>query len=55
MGKRPRDSMELQDATSTWGRRYLIYISRTGVRSAIKRRARRRERREAKRQLRQDA
>lgn len=55
MGKRTRHAWELQDATSKWGRRYLIYISRTGVRSTIKRQARRRERREAKREMRQEA
>ena len=53
MGKRARHAWELQDAVSQWGRRYLAYINRTGVRSTIKRQARRRERRDAKREIRQ--
>jgi hypothetical protein len=40
------------DAFSRWGRKYLIYINRAGVRSKIKRQARRRERREGRREAR---
>lgn len=52
MGKRARRSWALQDALSKWGRHYLIYINRTGVRAGIKREARRHERREAKQDIR---
>jgi hypothetical protein len=36
------------DAFSRWGRKYLAYIQRPGVRKSIKRKVNRRERREAK-------
>lgn len=52
MGRRQARDADEYDATSRWGRRYLCYIQRPGVRSAIKRRVRRRERHEARRELR---
>ncbi|QGZ17342.1 hypothetical protein SEA_POWERPUFF_44 [Arthrobacter phage Powerpuff] len=48
MGRRPARDADEVDAVSRWGRRYLCYIQRPGVRSAIKRRVRRRERREGR-------
>lgn len=54
MGRRESKDGDEFDATSKWGRRYLIYIQRVGVRSSIKRKVRRRERREAKQQIRKD-
>lgn len=50
MAKRMRKSGAEQDAVSRWGKRYLIYLSRAGVRSGIKRQMRRRERREGKKE-----
>ena len=41
-----------QDALTGWRHRY-TYLTRAGVKSAIKRRARRRERREGKREIRE--
>ncbi|UIW13299.1 hypothetical protein SEA_CREWMATE_47 [Arthrobacter phage Crewmate] len=52
MGRRETRDGDEYDATSRWGRRYLCYIQRPGVRSAIKRRVRRRERHEARKELR---
>jgi hypothetical protein len=46
--KRLRKSGFEQDAFSRWGRKYLCYIQRPGVRKSAKRQANRRERREAK-------
>ena len=37
-----------------WARRYLCYLQRAGVTSAIKRRMRRRERREGKHRMRRE-
>lgn len=37
-----------QDAYSHWGRKYLVYLGRSGVVKKIKKRTHRRERREAK-------
>lgn len=54
MGKRRTATGAEYDATSQWGRRYLIYIGRTGVRSSIKRGMRRRERHEGKPRNHQD-
>ena len=48
MTKRIRKTAEEQDAYSKWGRRYLIYLGRAGVRKGIKRRTHRRERHDAK-------
>ncbi|WGH21114.1 hypothetical protein SEA_CASSIA_41 [Arthrobacter phage Cassia] len=52
MGRRQARDADEVDAVSRFGRRYLCYIQRPGVRSAIKRRVRRRERHEARRELR---
>ena len=46
--RRPRKGGFEQDAFSKWGRLYLCYIQRAGVRKAAKQQANRRERREAK-------
>jgi hypothetical protein len=54
MGRRAVRDWDEVDAVSRWGRRYLCYIQRPGVRSAIKRRVRRRERHEARLNLRKD-
>jgi hypothetical protein len=53
MGRRrlPRNGWE-QDAFGWWGRKFLCYIGRAGVRDSIKRGYRRRERHEAKRNIR---
>lgn len=55
MGRRPARDADEVDAVSRWGRRYLCYIQRPGVRSAIKRRVRRRERREGRATIRKGA
>jgi hypothetical protein len=47
MGHRQRLTAAEWDAFSRYGRRYLAYLQRAGVRSSIKRGARRRERHEA--------
>lgn len=52
MGRRATLDGDEYDATSRWGRRYLCYLQRPGVRSGIKRRARRRERHDAAHELR---
>lgn len=52
MGHRERRTAAEWDAFSRFGRRYLAYIQRTGVRSSIKRAARRRERHDARTSLR---
>ncbi|UIW13224.1 hypothetical protein SEA_WARDA_42 [Arthrobacter phage Warda] len=52
MGRRPARDADEVDAVSRWGRRYLCYIQRPGVRSAIKRRVRRRDRHEARQAVR---
>lgn len=41
------------DAVSRWGRKYLCFLQRAGVRSGIKRQMRRRERRERKTDIRE--
>lgn len=51
MGHRQRLTASEWDAFSRWGRRYLAYLQRPGVRASIKRGARRRERHEARRAL----
>jgi hypothetical protein len=43
------------DAYSRWGRRYLIYIGRPGVRKSIKRITHKRERRQGRREATLDA
>lgn len=48
MGHRQRRTASEWDAFSRWGRCYLAYLQRPGVRSSIKRGARRRERHEAR-------
>jgi hypothetical protein len=48
MGKRQRISGDEQDAFSRFGRRYLCYLQRSGVRAEVKRKVRRRERHTAK-------
>ncbi|QHB36623.1 hypothetical protein SEA_ADOLIN_41 [Arthrobacter phage Adolin] len=48
MGRRAMRDGDEYDAFTRWGRRYICYIQRPGVRSAIKRRVRRRERREGR-------
>lgn len=45
--KRIIKNADEQDAYGKWGRKYLIYISRRGVRKGIKKSTHRRERREA--------
>jgi len=54
MGRRllPLDGGE-RDAFGRWGRRYLCYIGRPGVRSEIKRGYRQRERHQAKQEIRE--
>lgn len=46
--KRIIKTADEQDAYSRWGRKYLIWLSRAGVRKGIKKSTHRRERREAK-------
>jgi hypothetical protein len=53
MRKRETRPFAEQDAFGRWGRKYLCYIQRAGVRSGIKRGARVRERQEAKGRIRQ--
>ena len=53
MGKRRRRSGDQRNAMSVFGRRYMIYLDRAGVRAGIKRLARRQERFEAKRNIKQ--
>ena len=48
MSRRIRKGGFEQDAFSAWGRKYLCYLQRPGVRKAAKRKANRRERREGK-------
>jgi hypothetical protein len=48
MGHRERRTAAEWDAFSRYGRRYLAYLQRSGVRSGIKRAARRRERQSAR-------
>ena len=38
------------DAVSKWGRKYLCYLQRAGVKAGLKRQIRRRERREGRRE-----
>lgn len=45
--KRIIKTWEEEDAYTKWGRKYLAYIQRPGVRKKIKRSTHRRERREA--------
>lgn len=51
MGHRQRRNAAEWDALSRFGRRYLAYLQRSGVRSSIKRGARRRDRHEARARL----
>jgi len=53
MRRRATITMAEQDAFGRWGRKYLCYIQRAGVRSGIKRGARVRERRQAQARIRQ--
>ena len=48
MGKRGRADGIEQDAMSRFGRRYMVYLQRPGVRAGVKRKVRRRERHTAK-------
>jgi hypothetical protein len=52
---RPAVSDAEVDAYSRWGRRYLIYIGRPGVRKSIKRITHKRERRQGRREATLDA
>jgi hypothetical protein len=53
MGRRflPRSGTE-QEVMSSWGRRYLCYLQRPGVKAGVKRGYRRRERAVAKAEIR---
>jgi hypothetical protein len=54
MGKRRlKLNGDEQDAFSRWGRRFLCYINRVGVRAEIKTAYRRRERHQAKQDIRE--
>ena len=55
MGHRERRTAAEWDAFSRYGRRYLAYLQRAGVRSSIKRTARRRERQAARDAIRSDS
>lgn len=52
MGRRAARDADMTDAASWWGRTYLCYLQRAGVRSSIKRRARRQERHDAAAEMR---
>jgi hypothetical protein len=55
MNRRESRTAAEVDAFSKWGRKYLAYLDRAGVRSSIKRQARRRERHEAKQATRDES
>jgi hypothetical protein len=55
MGHRQRRTGAEWDAFSRFGRKYLAYLQRAGVRSSIKRDARRRDRHEARDAIRRSA
>jgi hypothetical protein len=54
MEKRATKTAAEADAFGKWGRKYLCYLGRAGVRSSIKRQARRRERHDAKEEIRSE-
>lgn len=55
MGRRQIVNGVETDAYSRWGRRYLCYIQRAGVRKSIKRSTHRRERRDKRAAIRESA